>query len=958
VLGTSTKHQDGPCVDFVVTMPLSIFQEKDFLNYRYFMKRAYYLSCIAAAIKLETNEVYDIRFAYLNGNHLLPILTVQPPAKAGTTADWKIQVIPTIARGVFNERRLLPSKNCVRENTSDSEAEKQDRKATAFYNASIISDSLATSYLKLQHDMTQSCHSFLDACILGRTWLRQRGFSSHIENGGVGNFEWSIITALLLKGGGPKNTPLFSHGYSSYQLFKAVLQVLATRDLAKDPAIINGDSVIHIPRGNGIPYFLDGERNHNILFKMTPWSYKLLQQDAHNTLEALSDPSFDPFETTFILKADQYLCRYDAVVEIPHAQLLSLTGNEQSSHQSKYQNLYKVLMKALNTRAKLIAIHMDEQKPWAIDQGNPKISDEQMIVVGFILDPASINRTVDRGPTAHNTKESASYRKFWGEKAELRRFRDGSIVDCVIWTPDGSTVFKTIVSFVLSKHFSPELLQSTRFVEDLAKRYLPVKDKRQKSDQETFQSAISALQDLQQNIRDFDDMPLHLRQILPADSQLSYSSIHVLPRTGSTRLQPPANVTIQFEGSGKWPNDMDAIQRTKVAFLLKLAELLEQSINNITCRTGLENEGYPLANQTFLDVINSNGHSFRLRIHHEREASLLEQMLRGKSHTPQSKIEAAGALHIYKQMFIHRPIHTMAIQTLATRNPSYSSTIRLAKTWFSRHLLSPHFHEVLIELFVARVYTEPYPWSVPTNAVSGLLRTLLLLSRWDWRNEPWIANLGSESMSEAEVTACHTRFQAWRKIDPNLNRLVLFAASNVDSDGASWTDHAKPPKVVANRMTALARSAVQMMKLQGTRLELDSIFSSNLSDYDFTLYVDCDVADGIAGKRDTTKFKNLQLQQEAALELVGYDPIQDFVSELEARFGDAMVLFFDMEKRSIISGLWNPQTRRPWKLKLGYSSAPVGQTGEVDVNRDAVLNEIARLGGSLIKNIIIKGESN
>jgi U3 small nucleolar RNA-associated protein 22 len=521
VLGTSIKDHNGLCVDFVVTMPPSIFQEKDFLNYRYFLKRAYYLSCIADAIKSDAKETYQIQFAYMNGNHLLPVLILRPLSKDRSTADWKMQVVPAIPRGLFSESRLLPSKSCVREGSSDLETVKQDRKATAFYNASILSDSLVVSYLKLQHDMIKSCPSFLDACILGRTWLRQRGLSSHIESGGIGNFEWSIITALLLKGGGSKNMPLFSLGYSSYQLFKAVLQFLATKDLTKEPAIINGESTMHIPKGNGIPYFMDGESNHNILFRMTPWSYRLLQHDARNTLEALTDPSFDPFETTFISKVDHYLCRYDALVAIPHYQLLRLSGDEQLSPQSNYQTLYKVLTKALSARAKLVAIHMNELKPWAIDQHVPKVTEDQMIVVGFILDASSINRTIDRGPTAHDTKESASFRKFWGEKAELRRFRDGSIVECVIWASDGSTVFKSIVSYALSRHFSPEILQNTRFVEDSAKAYLPAKEKRQKSDHESFQSAISTLLELQQEIRGFDDMPLHLRQVLPADPQLS-----------------------------------------------------------------------------------------------------------------------------------------------------------------------------------------------------------------------------------------------------------------------------------------------------------------------------------------------------------------------------------------------------------------------------------------------------
>lgn len=62
-------------VDMVVVMPASIFQDKDYLNYRYFYKRAYYLACIAAG--LNTQDDLSISFNHLDGNTLQPILLVK-----------------------------------------------------------------------------------------------------------------------------------------------------------------------------------------------------------------------------------------------------------------------------------------------------------------------------------------------------------------------------------------------------------------------------------------------------------------------------------------------------------------------------------------------------------------------------------------------------------------------------------------------------------------------------------------------------------------------------------------------------------------------------------------------------------------------------------------------------------------------------------------------------------------
>lgn len=77
-LKTMVKTEGVLSVDMVVVMPESIFQEKDFLNYRYFYKRAYYLACIAAGLQDSIKEEFQLRFEYLNGNSLHPILVAKP----------------------------------------------------------------------------------------------------------------------------------------------------------------------------------------------------------------------------------------------------------------------------------------------------------------------------------------------------------------------------------------------------------------------------------------------------------------------------------------------------------------------------------------------------------------------------------------------------------------------------------------------------------------------------------------------------------------------------------------------------------------------------------------------------------------------------------------------------------------------------------------------------------------
>lgn len=55
----------------------TIVQEKDYLNYRYFHKRAYYLATIARAVQ---DSELDLQFSYvdLHDDPLRPIIVVAP----------------------------------------------------------------------------------------------------------------------------------------------------------------------------------------------------------------------------------------------------------------------------------------------------------------------------------------------------------------------------------------------------------------------------------------------------------------------------------------------------------------------------------------------------------------------------------------------------------------------------------------------------------------------------------------------------------------------------------------------------------------------------------------------------------------------------------------------------------------------------------------------------------------
>ncbi|KAF1923557.1 pre-rRNA processing protein Utp22 [Didymella exigua CBS 183.55] len=991
-LKTATKSDDGIAIDLVVTMPKALFQDKDYLNHRYFYKRAYYLACLAAGIARAKKHKFALSFENWHGNQLQPILVVRPSGNGDaddfSSSKARINIIPALPENTLAPNKLLPNANAVRPKDADDEAAGKVLPPTPFYNSAVQSDANITAYLKLLYATATTADAFKDACVLGRIWLKQRGFGSQLRKGGFGNFEWAALVALLLQPNQATGAQPLSPGYSSYQLFKAALQFIARHDLSKKAVVLHAHNIT-IPKGDTTPVFFDGPRGQNILFRMTQWSYACLRQEAQATVDMLSDTVFDQFDATFILKTEVLKFKYDATLEIP----LSAFGLDPASEAYNQQlssachKLYATLSHALTDRVTSISFTMPVEEHWSITTKRPQEKQRKCILVNFATDPANANRTVDHGPAAENKQEAAVFRKFWGEKSELRRFKDGSITESIVWSAKDVSVIEQIVRYILPHHKIMQGAEQLSFTGDAFAHLISAGRIQGASGVAPFLPIMNAFAAMEKDLRALEDLPLQLRSIRAADAQLRYASIEP-PAPGHT----PASVVLQFEGSGRWPDDLCAIQRTKIAFLLRIADLVAESESEYTARVGLENPSQPAQNQAFLDLTSAAGFTFRIRIHHDREQPLLERQLQDKALDAGSRESAAASLALHKRDFTHAPRHTQVVQTLATRFPALSPALRLTKRWFAAHLLAPHFAPELLELLVLRTFLQPHPWTAPACATTGFLRTLAWLARWDWRHTPLIVDLSSAAavdqdghaqprMQAADLARLTTRFEAWRRIDAGMNRVVLFAATTLDGDdGTTWTDKCAPATVVAARLTALASAATTALRRAddallrrvngqdaGTALDPESLFAPSTTEYDITLTLASRYTPSGAGKAkraaSAPSFKNLALQRGES-----YTPAAPclpslFAHDLRAVYGDAVLWFWDPEILDRICGLWNPLStrQRSWKVKPGWNSAPVrvqaaeGEEGvQIGVNREAVVHEIRRLGGELVRSVEVR----
>lgn len=617
------------------------------------------------------------------------------------------------------------------------------------------------------------------------------------------------------------------------------------------------------------------------------------------------------------------------------------------------QGIYSTLKEGLGDRVALIHLLLPSQRPFAIKGAQKADQTSREITIGLLLNSQNISRTIDRGPSPEEKKKAAAFRRFWGSKAELRRFPDGSIVESVTWPKSKVPVYQQIIRYVISRHLSEQLAGKVEFVGDAFNHLLEGGE----HGSTLFQSVYGAFDTLDKDLKSLTGIPLAMRHVAAAAPALRAATVN-LPMTPGQPLMEPADVVVQFESSSRWPDDLVAIQKTKASFLIHMGRLLEEAKpDQLITRVGLENETNEIMNYAFLDVIYLSGPSFRIRIYHDHEATLLENRSKDPSLPPRSKDAAVAALAAHRRTFVLAHRHTDGIRQLTHRFPLLSPTIRLLKRWFSSQLLTAHITEEFIELLAARSFLYPFPYSAPSSLLTGFLRTLDFLARWDWRTDPLIVDLSSSTtgLKSDDIAKIRESFTSTRAhTDPAMNHVAMWIASNHDREHSLWTTGNRPAKVVAARITALARAAT-------SQLEPEILFSPATTDFDFVLSLNPRFIRGSGKKSFTTKFKNLEQPGEVTAEdlsRLSFDPAGAFVDEISALYSGT-IIFFSSPSAPVVGGVWAPNTGRKWKAELGWSSIPVGEKGDeegevqIRLNKEGILNEIGRIGGELVRGMVV-----
>lgn len=987
-LKTAIQSPHGLSIDVNVTMPKELFQAKDYLNYRALHKRSFYLGYLTENLKTifkkEGLDFLKLSYTYLNDDVLTPVLKLQALNKNLESeynfykTKFSVNVLIGFPFGVFDPKKLLPNKNCIRVQKN----EELDLPATPLYNASILTMSTHDHYLKYLYKAKKSADQFKEACILGRLWLSQRGLNSTMDAGGFGHFEFAILTAALLNGGGSNGNKILLHGFSSYQLFKGVIKYLAEQDLQSDGYLQfhsdANDTTKYIKGGFNTPTIFDKTTKINILHKVTRNSYTLLVHHAKKTLNLLNDVVKDRFDTLFLKNSNIDFLKYDLIVKFH----LSVSDDHSYGPFEKitfltYENyiankISNALRFGLGDRVRGINVTFDRSEEFDTSKRKSSNQNELNVKIGIIVDPQESEKLVTRGPS--DTEDSTQFRNFWGPKSSLRRFKDGTITHSVIWSSDyKDPIVLSIINYVLKFHIKEDLkIESS--VSNVNKLLplpnLPSSSKQSVVSTNSYNALLRSYDSLYK-ILIKTELPLAIKSVLPTSPALRYTSFLQPVPFAVSNNDFFNDLVVQFETSTKWPDEIAALEKVKTAFLLKISEILTEETAYKSYLTKDEDLVPYNFDITALNILTPEGFGFRLRVLTERDEILY---LRAIENAKKEKKQALESIYLkFNQHYQGSVTHTRTISTISHQYQFYSPTVRLFKKWLDDQLLLSHLSEELVELIALQPFLDPAQFDIPSSVENGFLRILYFISHWNWKEEPLILDVSKRLDEEDEAASnilsklsdrltvqsyqqIRSNFDKVRKEDPQGMRNQFFVASKVEPSGILWSNNLSLP--IATRLTALSKVAIQLINSNGlNQRTLDLLFTPSLGDYDFVLKlktIPLAISSGVLP--GTSAFKNLLNSNSSyPTDITSkFNPILKLVKELNLKFQGTIIFSYRLNTvnetgENVITGLFIPnklQTSK-FKVQLGYNFEPV-EKDEVKINKQAIFNEILNVSGDLV----------
>ena len=795
-------------VDIALTLPDGFLKRDDYLNQIYLHKRALYLFHILKNIQDNEKLGENIRIVFKNNDTMKPVIEL-----TAEEITFQINVIPN--EGAFKVNRFIPQTNNIKfKNISDTVF------ATPSYNYSILFDMTIEKNQSFIVNELKNHTNLKSAVKLLKIWMKQRQFDEGFY--GFNGFLVSMYLIHLLKS--QKIYPtmscyqiirLFWNQFGNTNLNVKGISLAQQQDQPNQPTMEEFHQYYDL-------VFVDSTGFCNLLSYTSIDLYLRIKEESLNAIKLLDNKSINSFQHLFLTNVPICL-QYDHVFSIKYEQkwYQSLVEKYGTSDDKVdyFNNCYPHLRKIISTILKRGL----GNRVSAILPITP--SEKNELHFGLILNPENAFEIVDKGPQA-NEPEAAEFRKLWGNKAEIRRFKDGSITESVLWctadTPIGEKrlICKSIVMFLLKHHFNINAEKVNYVAQQFDVVIRQIFNEKIETNEERSLVCIKTFDEVGKELRNLNDLPLEITSVLGIDAVFRYcdatptaatASLNksgVINKTirGNYRAQKVMNGIIQLAPSGKWPDELEAMKRIKAAFYIEIAKQMDSQFPSTKV-------------YAFTDCVEilKNKMLYRLKIVHPKEVALAKQEISAANNlTKLYKTNAASLMLEFEGSVM--PKMTSALHGLHHQHSSFGPTVAIAKRWMASQMIDSYlFPDECIELLIAEMFVKKIPMPPSSQPQVGFFRFLHRLAHLNYENEMIMVNFNDE-LSLETIEELENHFNKCRKDFP-----TLFIATSCDFQNRGiWSSRA-PSVNIMQRIKFLAQNSLDILNENFVTLSMTSV---------------------------------------------------------------------------------------------------------------------------------------
>ncbi|XP_042871815.1 nucleolar protein 6-like [Penaeus japonicus] len=997
---SNTATTQNRTVDVMLVLPRDCVHAQDWQNGRWLVKRVRYLSWLAAELREKSELVTELSWTTHLGCESRPLLQVTPAGGLGK--KWKVNLFPVPSSESFRMARFAPTRGNIHPKLYlEDYVEGTETPMSPFYNWACGIDIKMEEHTQLVQESISQNSNITQGIKLIKIWLAQRKLDT-----GIGCMSGHMVSLLVIH---LLRKRKINTQMSAYQVYRNIVLSISTSDWTKEGFSMgptSSEDAVPLESYHNIyeVVFVDPSGMLNLTAAMSSIDFLRIKHEAELAMKILDSSATESFESLFIRKIDLHqMCDQLVSVQLNGSDVKRLFDLIMTKTQGcrldrmgdicspVWTSLLKTLKFGLSDRVTLLAPQRRIPPTWPLDGKRPNPT--WVLDFGLVLHPTAALALLTKGPSA-DSPEVKEFQTFWGKKSTLRRFQDGSFHEAILWADPKEPIARRrlipgdVIKQVLQLHFGIQR-KKVLYVGGQMEKLLHMPNTLMKNEygtgEEVTTLAIQAFDRFARKLRSLE-LPLkittvhstsevsrHARVFPPLGEKNKDKSEKVIVKEDHMELRhemgdcPPftfaINVIVFLEMSGKWPDDVLAIQAIKAEFYKNMSDLLEKEKTRAIVFPG------------FLQVL-WEGYVFRVEVCYRREIYLQRLVENADGDWREKDTEAA--INLEKQMEMIPKI-TTSLASIQSEHPSFSAGVRLAKRWVASQMMLGHFPHLAVELLVAHLYQSPDPYLVPHTPHVTLLRFMHLLAHTDWSTTPIFVNL-SEAFTVEDQAELSRRFTSQRESLPHMfiatpHELRSVADPDNPEDvnqryklASVWTK-SEPTLPIIYRIRQLAGAALSFISESALIPQMDfmTLFRPSLVDFDVTITLN---RQELSRRMEAVDRKNLDEKKKVSLHhakedrreimpIVMYDAAFMYLGELREAYNHLALFFYDEHGGDVIGVVWNPKALTPQELKIGnlmgHKVVGVKEVKQV-ANVEAIIEDFRIIGTGLVESISIKNE--